>query len=137
MVRPGSQGAFIMGTRGVARFCSGVRTGTFRNAVERRIMLIVRTVVSRKTPGDGRLEIPASLADRLLSADAPLTLALGGDEYDVAVEEMSCTCNKAVNAGLHVHHFLASDVLKGLTPEANVSVAVDVDRGYILIDSEP
>ena len=100
-------------------------------------MLIVRTVVSRKTPRDGRLEIPESLASRLLSLELPLSISLGDDEHDVAVEEMPCTCSKALQGGQHVHHFLASDVLKGLTPETNVSVAVDVDRGHILIDSEP
>jgi hypothetical protein len=100
-------------------------------------MLIVRAIVSRKTPGDGRLEIPESLADRLSSIESPLTISVGDDEYDVAVEEMACTCSKAAQGSFHVHHFLTSDVLKGLTPETNVSVAVDVDRGHIQIDSEP
>jgi hypothetical protein len=100
-------------------------------------MLIVRTVVSRKTPRDGRLEIPAALAERLLSLDAALTLSMGGDEHGVAVEEMPCTCAKAADGGVHVHHFLASDVLKSLTPASNVSVTVDVDRAHIEIDSEP
>jgi hypothetical protein len=99
-------------------------------------MLIVKTVVSRKTPGDGRLEIPASLADRLHSMDVPLALIAGGDEHDVTVEEMQCTCAKAAQGGLHVHHFLASELLRTLVPESNVSVAVDVDRGTIQIDSD-
>ena len=99
-------------------------------------MLIVRTVVSRKTPGDGRLEIPESLADRLLSLDMPLTIAVGDEAYDLAVEEMPCTCSKVAGVGQHSHHFLVSEVLKGLTPETNVSVAVDVDGGEIQIDTE-
>lgn len=100
-------------------------------------MLIVTTIVSRKTPLDGKLEIPAALANRLVSLEAPLTLSVGGDEHGVTVVEMACTCAKGGQAGQHVHHFLASDILRGLAPESNVSVAVDVDRGHIQIDSEP
>ena len=99
-------------------------------------MLIVRTVVSRKTPMDGRLEIPASLAGRLQALDLALTLSMGSDEHDVAVEDMPCNCSRALSGGSHVHHFLASEVLKHLAPETNVSVAVDVERGHIEIESE-
>ena len=98
-------------------------------------MLILKTVVSRKTPRDGRLEITASLADRLLAVDEPLIVSVGGAEASGYVEEMPCTCSKAPSAGQHVHSFLTSEVLKGLTPEANVNVAVDVDRGMVHIES--
>ena len=99
-------------------------------------MLILRTVVSRKTPRDGRLEITASLADRLLSLQAPLTVSVGGDEQAVQLEEIPCTCNKSSSAGRHVHHFLTSELLKALTPETNVSVEVDVERGQVHIDPD-
>lgn len=96
-------------------------------------MLIFTTTVSRKTPIDGRLEISASLADRLLALDTPLSVSMGGVEEDVRVEEMQCTCSKASSSGQHVHHFLASEVLKSLAPLANVSMVVDVERGHVHI----
>ena len=99
-------------------------------------MLIMRTVVSRKTPRDGRLEITSSLAERLLSVQTSLTVSVGGAEQSAQVEEMPCTCNKSSSTGQHVHHFLASELLKSLTPEMNVRVEVDVDRGQVHIESD-
>jgi hypothetical protein len=99
-------------------------------------MLIMTAIVSRKTPLDGRLEIPASLAERLASLETPLSVSIGDVDESAVVEEMPCTCGKAVSAGVHVHHFLASDLLKSLVPESNVSLAVDVDRGHVHIESE-
>ena len=99
-------------------------------------MLTFTTMVSRKTPRDGRLEITASLAERLLALEIPLTVLLGGAEEVAQIEEMPCTCSKAASSGQHVHHFLASEVLKSLAPEMNVIVAVDVDRGHVHIESD-
>ncbi len=99
-------------------------------------MLLLQTVVSRKTPLDGRLEIPASLADRLSSSGEPLAVIVAGEEEPVQLEEMSCTCTKAAASGAHVHNFLASEILKSLPAGANVSLAVDVDQGLIRIELE-
>lgn len=97
-------------------------------------MLVLKTVVSRKTPRDGRLEIPSSLADRLASAESPLVLSIGGFEQAAQVEAMPCTCAKSATTGKHVHHFLSSEILKSLPAEANVNVEVDVVRGHIQIE---
>ena len=99
-------------------------------------MLMLKTVVSRKTPRDGRLEITPSLADRLLSLDEPLVVSVGGAEASAQVEEMPCTCNKAAATGQHVHSFLTSELLKVLAPETNVHIAVDVERGLVHIESD-
>ena len=99
-------------------------------------MLTFTARVSRKTPLDGRLEITASLADRLLALETPLTVSLGGANETVHVEEMPCTCTKSASTGQHIHHFLTSDALKALAPETNVSLAVDVDRGHVLITTD-
>ena len=99
-------------------------------------MVLFETVVSRKTPLDGRLEIPASLADRLSSTGEPLSIVLLGEQESVQLEEMSCTCAKAAAGGAHMHSFLSSEVLKSLPAGANVSLAVDVDEGVILIEIE-
>jgi hypothetical protein len=92
-------------------------------------MLTFTTNVSRKTPLDGRLEIPASLADRLSSSGEPLSLSLQGSEESVNVEAMACTCSKA--GGQHEHHFLAAESLKGLAPNSSVTLAVDLETGRI------
>jgi len=96
-------------------------------------LLHANAVVSRKTPLDGRLEIPESLADRLSAAEAPLAAALLGDESPVRVEEMACTCAKGAG-GNHVHHFIAGESLKALPAGVNVSLAVDLEQGLIRIE---
>ena len=55
-----------------------------------------------------------------------------GAEGTVRVEEMACTCSKAAGSN-HVHSFLAGDVLKVLPPNANVTLAVDLDSGVIQV----
>lgn len=98
-------------------------------------VLTFTTSVSRKTPLDGRLEIPASLADRLLSSGEPLALSFQGTEVAANVEAMACTCAKA--GGNHKHHFLAADVLRELAPDSSVTLLVDPESGRIEIDSTP
>lgn len=99
-------------------------------------MLHLNTVVSRKTPLDGRLEIPEALAQRLSAADIPLAVLLHGEEAAAHVEEMACTCAKGAGSN-HVHRFLSSDALRSLPAGANVELAVDVDEGLIRIGLEP
>jgi hypothetical protein len=99
-------------------------------------MLTFTTSVSRKTPLDGRLEIPASLADRLQSTEMPLVLGISGIESSVNVEAMACTC--ATGAGNnHEHHFLRAESLKGLAPNASVTLLVDLEAGRVDIDETP
>ena len=99
-------------------------------------MLTFTTLVSRKTPLDGRLEIPASLADRLQATGTPLVLAIAGMESSVIVEAMACTCAKGAGNN-HEHHFLRAESLKALTPDAGVSLLVDLEGGRVEIDETP
>ena len=96
-------------------------------------VLHVQVVVSRKTPLDGRLEIPESLAHRLITSDAPVVISIPGAEEGARVEEMPCTCAKGAG-GSHIHHFLAAEVLKSLPVGANVNLVVDVDEGSVRIE---
>lgn len=96
-------------------------------------MLHLQVVVSRKTPLDGRLEIPESLAHRLTSGETPLVVSMPGAVADVRVEEMACTCAKGAGAN-HRHHFLAAEALKSLPAGANVNLVVDVDEGSVRIE---
>ena len=95
-------------------------------------MLTFTTIVSRKTPLDGRLEIPASLADRLVSSGEPLSLSFLGAEESAVVEAMACTCSKA--GGNHEHHFIAAESLKGLAANSTVTLLVDLEAGRVEID---
>jgi hypothetical protein len=99
-------------------------------------MLTFTTSVSRKTALDGRLEVPASLADRLQSTEMPLVLAMSGNESSVNVEAMACTCAKGAGSN-HEHHFIRADLLKALAPNANVTLLVDLEAGRIEIDETP
>lgn len=76
--------------------------------------------VSRKTPRDGKLEIPEAAFDRLTSA-GPFLVAAQGQVVPGTTEVMPCTCARAAGAG-HVHWFLVSDVLRGLAPEWQVAI---------------
>ena len=97
-------------------------------------MLHVNTLVSRKTPLDGKLEIPEMLADRL-SASASLAVVMDNESTPVGLEQMPCTCAKGAGTG-HVHHFLVADELKTLPVGSNVNLSVDVDEGVIHLDIE-
>jgi hypothetical protein len=99
-------------------------------------MLTFTTLVSRKTPLDGRLEIPASLADRLQATGGPLILAHSGMESSVNVEAMACTCAKGAGKN-HEHQFLRAESLKALTPGAGVTLLVDLEAGRVEIDETP
>ena len=99
-------------------------------------MLTFTTSVSRKTPLDGRLEIPASLADRLQATGVPLVLAISGSESPVNVEAMACTCTKGAGSN-HEHHFLRAESLKALAPNASVTLLVDLEAGRVDIDETP
>lgn len=81
--------------------------------------------VSRKTPRDGKLEIPEAAYDRLTSA-GPLSVAAVGQVAPGTTEAVPCTCAKAAGAG-HVHWFLVSGVLRGLEPESRVEIRVGGD----------
>jgi hypothetical protein len=108
----------------------------FDHQEDRTAMLTFTTIVSRKTPLDGKLEIPASLADRLLSTGLPLLVSVAGTEVPVSVETMPCTCAKGTGAS-HEHHFLAAEPLRALAPNTGVTLLVDLEGGRIELDETP
>jgi hypothetical protein len=102
-------------------------------AVILQLVIHLTTIVSRKTPLDGRLEIPESLANRLADSDQALRVVVGGEETVARLEEMACTCAKA--GGNHTHHFLVADDLKSLPGGATAHLTIDIDQGIIGIDT--
>lgn len=84
-----------------------------------------RTMVSRKTPGDGRLEIRPASGAQLRTVGAPLHVIVGDTAATATVEIMPCGCAKA--AAGHAHIFLKAEPLRQLRPESMVSVSLDPD----------
>jgi hypothetical protein len=97
-------------------------------------MLLERRTVSRKTPGDGKLEISALTADAVTPIGPTLTVELSGRHAPASVSAMTCTCAKGAGSA-HRHLFLESDLLKEL--EAGAEVDLRLDRGAARLSVTP
>jgi hypothetical protein len=94
--------------------------------------VLERRSVSRKTPGDGRLEISEAAARRLSRLGTDFPLSSGGRSGRASVEEMACTCGKEGH-GPHLHHFLSSPLLRTLEPGTEVWLELDPDGSGVLV----
>lgn len=94
-------------------------------------MLLERRTVSRKTPGDGRLEITKRAAGQLRELGAALDVDVAGDRTAAALGTMTCTCRGADKP--HEHHFLESSALKQLTPGSEVDLEIDAAVGVVRV----
>jgi hypothetical protein len=92
-------------------------------------MLLERQTVSRKTPGDGRLEITSRAAARLRDLGHVLEVELSGQHSSATVESMSCTCRG--KAKPHAHYFLQSSTFTQLTPGTEVDLELDEAVGVV------
>ena len=86
--------------------------------------------VSRKTPVDGKLEVPMELAARLDRLGDRFGVTALGEEGTATRETMACTCAKSAGAP-HVHQFVVSDLMRRLTAGAVVQLEVD-DNARVL-----
>ena len=94
--------------------------------------LLERVVVSRKTPGDGRLMISSASAARLETL-GDVALERGSERGVARVHAMTCTCAKG-EGHAHVHHFVESPLLKALTPGMEVALELDEPRATLRIE---
>lgn len=85
--------------------------------------LLERRTVSRKTPGDGRLEISRAAADRLRAGEAGLEVEYAGARAAARLQSMECTCQKGTAA--HEHHFVVSELLRSLRASTEVELLVE------------
>jgi hypothetical protein len=92
-------------------------------------MLLERRTVSRKTRGDGRLEITSRAAARLRDLGHALEVELDGRRSAAALESMTCTCRG--EAKPHAHYFLQSSPFKRLTPGTEVDLELDETLGMV------
>src|SRR5687768_6150058 len=97
-------------------------------------MYLERRTVSRKTPGDGRLEITKQAALRIQQLGSPFTIDLAGESARCTIQTRECTCRGPENR--HVHYFLESESLKRLTPETNLDLELDESANRLLARPE-
>jgi len=86
--------------------------------------------VSRKTPGDGKLEItqPVAMKLGLIATTFPLATPAGAGTAEL--QSQPCTCRGADNP--HEHWFLVSPLFRSLNPRAVIGVSLDERK--IVID---
>jgi hypothetical protein len=90
-------------------------------------------IVSRKTPGDGKLEISAALARALGGTGAPIEVCLDERVLAGLVTAMECTCAKASITGKHEHHFVQCDAFRELPVGSELRLRAEPSR--LLISS--
>ncbi|MFN2565119.1 MAG: hypothetical protein ABR499_08945 [Gemmatimonadaceae bacterium] len=98
-------------------------------------MLLERRTVSRKTPGDGRLEITKRAAGRLRDLGLAFDVDLGGERTAASLATMTCTCRGEEKP--HEHYFLESTAFKRLTPGAEVELELEASTGVVRVRPAP
>ena len=98
-------------------------------------MHLERQTVSRKTPGDGRLEISPQAADDLRNMGAGLQVSMDGVRTSAVVENMSCTCHGKETP--HHHHFLRSAAFAQLVPGSTVDLDLDAQAAVVCVIEAP
>ncbi|MEP6689975.1 MAG: hypothetical protein ABJD07_02395 [Gemmatimonadaceae bacterium] len=86
----------------------------------------LQVTVSRKTPLDGKLEIPAEAATLLLAARS-FHVTLENSTALARVSLLACSCAKANRSGEHQHHFLESELLRRLEPGSVATLTIESD----------
>jgi len=85
--------------------------------------LVERRTVSRKTPGDGKLEITKVAAGRLESLGTRFALVVNEQDGEATLGAMPCTCRGGDTP--HVHYFVESALFRSLTAGSEVDLSVD------------
>ena len=92
---------------------------------------IERRTVSRKTPGDGKLEITKVAAERLEPLGTEFVLAVNDTRGRGSLGTMPCTCRGGDKP--HVHYFVESDLLRSLTAGSEVDLFLDGGGRQLLV----
>jgi hypothetical protein len=88
-----------------------------------------RRTVSRKTAGDGRLEITKVAAGHIQRLAEGWRLSVDGGAAKAALGSAPCTCRGPELP--HVHYFLQAEGLKELPAGSQVEVEVDREAGRV------
>jgi hypothetical protein len=84
---------------------------------------IERRTVSRKTPGDGKLEITKVAAHALAPLGARFAIAVDARDGEGVIGSMPCTCRGG--DAPHVHYFIESELLRALHAGQEVDLLLD------------
>ena len=101
---------------------------TSRHPSER---VVERRTVSRKTPGDGKLEVTKRAATALESLGTAFPVVVGDRQGDARIGSMPCTCRGDEQP--HVHYFVESDLFRELTAGAAVDLVLDDTGSRLLV----
>jgi hypothetical protein len=92
---------------------------------------VEQRTVSRKTPGDGKLEITKVAAHALESLGATFVLHVGEHAGHASLGSMPCTCRGDEKP--HVHYFVESALLRALVPGSSVDLVLDEPGNRLLV----
>ena len=95
------------------------------------IMFRERRTVSRKTPGDGRLEITKEAAHRVMRIGDTFDVDLSGERVVASLGTFACSCRGPETP--HLHYFLESQRFKALSPGSVVDLEVEPRTARISI----
>ena len=87
--------------------------------------------VSRKTPGDGKLEITRVAAQKLESLGPTFAVRVDERAGEATLGTMPCTCRGEEHP--HVHYFVESELFRALVPGSSVALLVDDGNKRLLI----
>jgi hypothetical protein len=90
-----------------------------------------RRTVSRKTPGDGRLEITKQAAQRVERLGEAFVIDVGGESVAGTLGNFACTCRGEANP--HVHYFLQAERLKRLEPGSDLDLELDETASRVVL----
>lgn len=85
--------------------------------------LVERRTVSRKTPGDGKLEITKVAAGRLEPLGTTFEVRVHEVTAEARLGTMPCTCRGGDKP--HVHYFVESGAFRSLAAGSEVELMVD------------
>lgn len=94
---------------------------------------VERRTVSRKTAGDGKLEITKIAAGRLETLGTRFPLVVNDEVGEATLGSMPCTCRGGDKP--HVHYFVESELFRSLTAGSEVDLAVDESRHQLFVVS--
>jgi hypothetical protein len=94
---------------------------------------IERRRVSRKTPGDGRLEITQVAAGKLESLGKRFPMIVDAQVGEARLGSMPCTCRGGDKP--HVHYFVESDLLRSLVAGSDVDLVLDADGKRLVVET--
>jgi hypothetical protein len=94
-------------------------------------MFLERRTVSRKTRGDGRLEITKTAASRVERLGTSFAIDLGAESVPGTLGTFACTCRGLTKP--HVHYFLESEHLKALEPGSLLDLQLDEATKRVIV----